>query len=338
MLAFDAGALLLALLVILAGAELFTNAVEHVGQRYRLSQGLVGSVLAAVATALPETIVPIVAVFFGGASTTVVREHVGIGAILGAPLMLASVAMTLIAVFAGTKRGWREALTPESSGLYRDLLYFLVAFLIALLALFIPLQQAAARMLASTALVFIYVIYVRNTVRASRYLVEQGHGTTADAPLLLARLRLRQTLGLEIAQLVLSLALIIVGAKLFVHGVEQLAQLTGVGVLVLSLLIIPVATEMPEKFNSILWIRRRKDTLAFGNVTGALVFQGTLLPAFGIQLGSWQARSDMLLAMALTFAAVLWILFLGLSRRLKPLWLLPCGLAYVLMCALLTQV
>lgn len=336
MLAFDAGTLLLALLVILAGAELFTNAVEHVGQRYHLSQGLVGSVLAAVATALPETIVPLVAVFFGGAGITV-REHVGIGAILGAPLMLASVAMTLIAVFAGAKRGWHDPFTPESSGLYRDLLYFLVAFLIALLALLIPLNQAAPRMLASAALVFIYVIYVRNTVHASRYLVEQGHGTTADVPLLLARLRLRQTPGLETAQLVLSLALIIAGAKLFVHGVEQLAQLTGVGVLVLSLLIIPVATEMPEKFNSILWIRRRKDTLAFGNVTGALVFQGTLLPAFGIQLGAWQARPDILLAMALTFSAILWILFLGLSRRLKPLWLLPCGVAYVLMCVLLTQ-
>jgi cation:H+ antiporter len=166
-------------------------------------------------------------------------------------------------------------------------------------------------------------------------LVEQGHGTTADASLLLARLGLSRSLWLEITQLALGLVLIILGAKLFVHGVEQAARLTGVGVLVLSLLIIPVATEMPEKFNSILWIRRRKDTLAFGNVTGALVFQGTLLPAFGIQLGAWQPRPDMLLAMALTFAAILWVLFLGLSRRLTPLWLLPSGLGYVLMCVLL---
>lgn len=334
MLIYDAGELLLALIIILAGAELFTNAIEHVGERYQLSQGLVGSVLAAVATALPETIVPIVAVFFGGASITV-REHVGIGAILGAPLMLASVAMALIAIFAGAKRGWRQPLTPESSGLYRDLLYFLVAFLIALLALFIPLEQTAPRLLASAALVFIYVIYVSNTVRASRYLVDQGHGTVADSPLLFTRLRLPHALGSEIAQVLLGLVLIILGARLFVNGVEQLARFTGVGALALSLLIIPLATEMPEKFNSILWIRRGKDTLAFGNITGALVFQGSLLPAFGIQLGEWQARTDMLLAMALTFAAILWVLFLRLSGRLKPLWLLPTGLAYLLICVLL---
>lgn len=334
MLITDAGALLLALIVILAGAEFFTNALEHVGTRFRLSEGVVGSVLAAVATALPETIVPIVAVFFGG-STTQVREHIGIGAILGAPLMLASVAMALIALFAGLKRGWHKPLTPEMTGFYRDLLYFLVAFALAFLAFFIPESLHLLRILVTAALIFIYLYYVASTVRASHKLVEQGHVTKAEAPLWLRRIGLPYALGSEIIQLALGLALIIIGAKLFVYGVEQTAQIIGVGVLVLSLLIIPFATEMPEKFNSILWIRRRKDTLAFGNVTGALVFQGTLLPAFGIQLGAWRAQTDMLLAMGLTFAAILWVLFLARSRRLTSAWLLPAGLAYVGMCLLL---
>ncbi len=328
---FVIGALLLALLVILAGAELFTNALEHVGQRYALSEGLVGSVLAAVATALPETIVPIVAVFFGG-STVAVREHIGIGAILGAPLMLSSIAMALIALFAGMERGWRAPLKPEISGFLRDLLYFLVAFVIAFIALFIPANQFAARVVATAVLIFMYVNYVINTIRASKLLVEEGHGTQADAPLWLRRIGIPHNLISEITQLALGLVLIISGAKLFVYGVEQAAALTGVGVLALSLLIIPLATEMPEKFNSILWIRRNKDTLAFGNVTGALVFQGTLLPAFGIQLGAWQPRPDILWAMALTFAAALWVLFLGLIRRLTPAWLIFSGLTYVTLC------
>ncbi|MGH8320432.1 MAG: sodium:calcium antiporter [Gammaproteobacteria bacterium] len=332
---FDIGALVLALLIILAGAELFTNALEHVGQRYALSEGLVGSVLAAVATALPETIVPIVAVFFGG-STTEVREHIGIGAILGAPLMLASIAMALIALFAGMKRGWRAPLKPEISGFLRDLLYFLVAFIIAFIALFIPANQFGARVVATAILVFIYVNYVINTIRASKLLVEQGHGTQADAALWLGRIGIPHSLSSEIAQLTLGLVFIIAGAKLFVYGVEQAAALTGVGVLALSLLIIPVATEMPEKFNSILWIRRHKDTLAFGNVTGALVFQGTLLPAFGIQLGAWQPRPDILWAMGLTFAAALWVLFLGFIHRLTPVWLIFSGLTYVALCFLVT--
>ena len=34
---------------------------------------------------------------------------------------------------------------------------------------------------------------------------------------------------------------------------------------------VDIATELPENVNSVLWIRRRKDTLAMGNITGAMV-------------------------------------------------------------------
>lgn len=328
MLLIDAGWLLLALFIILAGAELFTNALEHVGERFALSEGLVGSVFAAVATALPETVVPIIAVFFGGASIEV-REHIGVGAILGSPLMLASLAMMLTGLAAGRRRGWYNSLKPEISGFIRDLLYFLVAFFIGFLALFMPQHPASLRILTGLMLVFLYVMYVLNTIRASAMLVENGHGTRAEHVLWLKRLGLVHSFGFELGQLLLGLICIIGGAKLFVYGVEQVADLTGISVLVLSLLIIPVATEMPEKLNSMLWIRRNKDTLAFGNITGALVFQGSLLPAFGMQLGVWQPREDILWAMGLTFAATLWILLLALRRKLTPLLLLVNGLVYL---------
>lgn len=328
MLTLDIGSLLLALFLILAGAELFTNALEHLGTRFRLSEGLVGSIFAAVATALPETVVPIIAVLFGSSAPLAVREEVGIGGILGAPLMLASLAMALMGAFAGFKRGWHTVLKPEISGTVRDLLYFLVAFSIGVLGLFMPQHPPGVRIVAGLALVFLYVMYVVNTVRASEMLVSQGHSTRADAPLWLHRAGIPHNLAWEIAQLVVGLVLIIGGAKLFVYGVEQIGALTGVSVLLLSLLVIPVATEMPEKVNSILWIRRGKDTLAFGNITGALVFQGALLSAFGIQLAAWQPRPDILWTMAATYLGALWVLILTIRRRLKPLYLLLGGLIY----------
>lgn len=328
MLILVAGLLLAALLVVLAGAELFTNALEHVGGRFGLSQGLVGSVFAAMATALPETIVPIVAVLFGGSDSPQVRQHIGIGGILGAPLMLASLAMALLGLAAGFKRGWQTPLRPEISGCVRDLLYFLAAFTIGLLGLFMPQQPPGARAVAGVALAFLYLMYVLNTARASAMLVQQGHGTHADGTLWLRRLHLPHTFAWELLQLLSGLALIVAGAKLFVYGVEQIAPYTGLSVLVLSLLIIPVATEMPEKINSILWIRRHKDTLAFGNITGALVFQGALLSAFGIQLDAWRPRPDILWTMAATYAGTLWVLLLAIRRQLRPAWLLLNGLIY----------
>src|SRR5512135_3609651 len=90
----DGAVLALAFVVILVSAELFTNGIEWFGRKLELAEGAVGSVLAAVGTALPETMIPIIAILFtGGAS-----EEVGVGAILGAPFMLATLAMFVTGV------------------------------------------------------------------------------------------------------------------------------------------------------------------------------------------------------------------------------------------------
>ena len=55
---------------------------------------------------------------------------------------------------------------------------------------------------------------------------------------------------------------------------------------VLALVLAPLATELPEKFNSLIWVRQNKDTLAMGNITGAMVFQSCIPTAIGIILAS----------------------------------------------------
>ncbi len=91
----DVVVLVLAFLIILVGAELFTNGIEWFGRKLGLAEGAVGSVLAAVGTALPETMIPIIAILF---ATGEHSAEVGIGAILGAPFMLATLAMFVTGV------------------------------------------------------------------------------------------------------------------------------------------------------------------------------------------------------------------------------------------------
>lgn len=324
-----------ALVVILIGAEGFTNALEHLGERLKISEGVTGSIFAAVGTAMPETMVPLVAIF-AAASTQTVREEVGVGAILGAPLMLSTVALFLMAVFAAQKRGWRGELHPERSGLARDLQWFLLAFGLATVAIFIPHDWRDARIAIAILLVMSYFVYLLLTIRASSKLVNEGHATEADHPLYLVRifgrLGLKERLGTILFQLALSFGLIFAGAHGFVHGVEGLSALLGVSALVLSLLIIPIATELPEKVNSILWIRRRRDTLAFGNITGAMVFQGSLLPAIGIMLTPWEARPEVIAVLALTLLASVY-LYIMMHRGVLRAWHLlfngGCYLAYI---------
>jgi len=324
----DLGILLISLLVILVGAEAFTNALEHVGERLKISEGVTGSIFAAVGTALPETMVPIVAIF-STAGTPEVRAEVGIGAILGAPLMLSTLTLFLMAVFAARRRGVNGELHPERTGLRRDLTWFLFAFGVGSAAIFLPTEPRLPRVLVALLLVVIYFVYLMLTIRASARLVADGHGTEADHPLYATRLRLPSNMAVILLQLAVGFALIVSGARGFVHGVESLSSVLGISALVLSLLIIPVATELPEKVNSILWIRRRRDTLAFGNITGAMVFQGSLLPAIGIVLTPWVARPEIISGMALTLLASGFLLYMSRRGTLRPWHLGFNGLCYL---------
>ena len=86
----------------------------------------------------------------------------------------------------------------------------------------------------------------------------------------------------------MALAAIIFGADLFVEQLTKHRDAAGVPALVISLLITPVATELPEKFNSVMWMRQKKDTLALGNITGAMVFQSTFPVAIGMAFTDWR--------------------------------------------------
>ena len=87
------GLILVALFVILFGALAFTNALEHLGARLKISEGATGSIFAAVGTALPETIVPVVAVLGSSAASAHIGAEVGVGAIIGAPMMLSTLTL-----------------------------------------------------------------------------------------------------------------------------------------------------------------------------------------------------------------------------------------------------
>jgi cation:H+ antiporter len=281
--------------VLLAGAYFFTNAVEWAGHRLRLGEGAVGSVLAAVGTALPESIIPVLALIAGGRA-----DDVAVGAILGAPFMLATIAMALVGISAFAFRERRpsgDTIRAHRATLVRDLRFFLVLFAIALLlGLGAP---KPLRVAVAIAFVLAYVVYVRLTLRGGGG-VQEG---AALKPLYLDASRDDPPANAAIVlQLLVALGAIVGGSHLFVDELLHVADRVGVSALVLALVLAPLATELPEKANSFLWMREGKDTLALGNVTGAMVFQSALPVALGLALTDWTLSGPSLLAAALGMA------------------------------------
>ncbi|MBU6429823.1 MAG: sodium:calcium antiporter, partial [Cyanobacteria bacterium REEB65] len=326
----DAIALLAWIAVIGIACEAFTNGIEWLGHRIGVHQGAIGSLLAAVGTALPETLVPIVAVLGVRNGDLAARRAIGEGAIVGAPFMLVTLALFLsgVAVVLFTRRGWRdEYLDVDTTNLRGDLIFFWLAYAAAVGAAFLPSWRISGWLTLKQALGFAFVAaYVGYVVRT---LEAPGLAAQEMEPLYFARAHSRPPTWRIMAQVVLGLVGIAAGTEFFVGRIEHLALAARVPPLVLSLLITPFATELPEKYNSITWLRAKKDTLALGNVTGAMVFQSTVLVAIGLWLTPWRLSLPSLQAAIAGLASGLLLIWqVRPHSRLSAMTLLATGAFY----------
>ena len=303
--------------VILSGALLFTNAVEWAGHRLEMGEGATGSLLAAVGTAMPETLIPIVAIVSGTAGS----EDVAIGAIIGAPFLLATIAMALVGMSAFLFRARRDQgtrLSVHVETLDRDLMFFLIFFALGLgLGLGLP---TAVQIPAAVFFVLAYGAYVRRTLRGGGE-IQEAH---TIGPLFISRagpdMDADPSTRLIVLQFAVGLGAIVGGAHLFVEELIHVADTIGVEPLVLSLVLAPLATELPEKANSFFWVRQGKDSLALGNITGAMVFQSTLPIAFGLAFTNWDLNHFAIVSAALGLAGgVIAYWALRLRGRFEPL-------------------
>jgi cation:H+ antiporter len=318
--------LVVSLAVILIAAELFTNAVEWLGLHLSLNEGAVGSILAAVGTAMPETLIPLIAILF---STGAAHDEIGIGAILGAPFMLSTAAFCVTGVavlaFARSKRRPRE-MRLNAEILRRDMGYFIVIYVLAIVASFLPNHGFKAGF--AVVLLLFYAFYAYQTVT--------GGGETGEKPARLyleraARYRMEEaSFILSLLQFLIALGIMIGGARLFVANVQTVADRLDVPALVLALILSPLATELPEKFNSVIWVRQRKDTLAMGNISGAMVFQSCIPVSVGLIFTSWDLTQPALVSAIIALVSTA-VVYASITRRgnLSPNVLARAGILYV---------
>ncbi len=307
------------LILVVVASELFTNAIEWAGYLLNLGTGATGSLLAALGTSLPETVVPIVAL----ATHSKGANLVATGAVLGSPFLL----LTLGAGFTGVAvvvRGGARKLVVNPSQARRDLGVFLGAFTVAVLSSLLP---SGARIAVGALLLLTYAVYVVATLR--------GSAAAGDSPEPLHIVRWRPGEPhpvLVTVQLVIAVALLVLGSQLFVTALDRTASALEIPILVLSLVIVPIATELPETLNSVLWVRTNDDALAFGNVAGSATFQSCVLAAIGLVFTTWQPGSAGYISATLTVltaAYLLAMLWRGKAHGAMLMLVLIPWLAYV---------
>lgn len=311
-----------ALVLVVVASDAFTNAVEWMGAIFGLTRSAVGAVVAAIGSSLPETMVALIALLVLHDAQS---HAIGIGAVLGAPLMLSTVVFCLIGVTAlsrGVKGVPGRLRVPLPDTLFGTGL-FCATFALALAASFVSVSLAHA---AAAVLVLVaYALYLVYHLRSDKPEAEESPPRLRIAPKVI-----QPPLALVVTQLIAALILTIVASRWFVASVGLASESLHISPFLVSLFLTPIATELPEVSNVMLWMRRGQDELAVGNVLGAMMFQTSVTCAIAMMATPWQLDENAHVAGAIALLSTLSVLiWTALRRRLEPLALAAGGIFYV---------
>jgi cation:H+ antiporter len=312
--------------VIYLSCEYFVNGVEWVGQQFRISKNATGTVLAAFGTALPECVVTFIAVVFGHDAA---QKEIGVGAALGGPLVLATVAYAVV--------GWtflinkenpdrRFLSRPASQRLVSDQRWFMAIFVFKVA---LGLIAFAIKPWLGVLFLLAYAAYVRQEMTA-----EGDAGDALDVePLKIRPNDKEPSKAWPLVQTGAALVVIFLSSQVFVHQIEAIGPWLGLPPQLAALLLSPIATELPEILNAVIWVRQGKQTLALANISGAMMIQATIPSALGLMFTPWMLEPALVWAAAVTMISIVGLYFFLRKNELSAGKMGSFGLLYALFAA-----
>ena len=302
-------------IAIYLACEWFVNAVEWLGVRLNMGTLAIGTVLAAIGTALPESVVTLVAVTMRHSSLS---KDIGVGAAMGGPLVLATIAYgvtgwmllrrkrSLMVTEGDSKRDLLEDV--DLSRLPTDQKWFLSIFIVK-----VALGLVAFAIKPWCGLLFFvaYGVYFLKEMRADA----QTHSSIDLEPLKLQPHKKTPTGWAVLTQTFVTLAIIFAASQLFVAQLEWAGPELGLSASVTALLLSPIATELPEVMNAVIWVKQGKTSLALANISGAMMIQATVPSGLGILFTPWHFDGPLLLSGVITVVGILYLLFLMRTKR-----------------------
>ncbi|MEV8604705.1 sodium:calcium antiporter [Streptomyces griseoviridis] len=321
--------LIVCAVAIYLSCEWFVNAVEWLGERLDIGRSAVGTILAAFGTALPESVVTLVAVTTGA---TEQAKNIGVGAAMGGPLALATVAYGVTGAMLLLQRRGRNRAThattdvpsgvPEDADalgsakdmkrLARDQKWFLPIFVVKVA---LGLVAFAFKPVLGVFFFAAYAVYFWREIRSSR---AEDDDEEELEPLKLQPRKASPATWAVVAQTLATLVVIFFAADLFVRQLDAIGPMLGLSTTVTALLLSPVATELPEIMNAVIWVRQGKTRLALANISGAMMIQATVPSGIGILFTTWHFDAPLLWAGLITMAAIGYLLLTLRAHRLTP--------------------
>ena len=312
---------------IYVACEFFVNGIEWLGQKLNFGATATGTVLAAFGTALPESAVTFVAVILG--RTPEVRD-IGVGAAMGGPLVLATIAYAVVGVALWFNRH-RLARTDnrvqvDHARLARDQSWFLSIFVVKC---GLGLVAFAFKPWLGVLFLAAYALYVWRELKSED---TASHDEDLEPLKLQPRAAVPSLLMVGI-QTCAALLVIAYASHVFVSQIETIGVALHMPPHLIALVLSPVATELPETMNALIWVRQGKTSLALGNISGAMMIQATVPSALGLFATPWMFDAPLIVSGILTAVAIVYLWWLFQRGNVDVRKLVPVGLLYVVFAA-----
>jgi len=133
----------------------------------------------------------------------------------------------------------------------------------------------------------------------------------------------------------LALITIAIASRVFVGQLESIGIWAGLSPQLVALLLSPVATELPETMNALIWVRQGKERLALANISGAMMIQATVPTALGLFFTSWVFSRELVVSGVVTMVAVAVLLGLFSKSAANARSLIPLAGLYAVFVAVI---
>ncbi|MEM4281964.1 MAG: hypothetical protein QXT61_04960 [Candidatus Caldarchaeum sp.] len=271
--------------MLLLSTVAFVDAVEVLSSRLKLTRFATGALIAAVLTALPETIIAIISPFHEKASASLV----GMGSVLAAPSITVLVGAPLAALF------WRGQ--TIHNGIAKNYLFF--AVFITFAVVLSQLSLGSLKFATATVFILLYLYLARSIYLETGELMDVGRAS------FLERLLRMESKGVVLLQTAASTAGLLVGADLFLDVMSD-----SVNPFALTLFFSPLATCLEEVLVAFYWVVKNKTDIALSLLSGENMIQSTFVAGVGMAFTEWRLPSSsvtiaVIYALAASFMAVL---------------------------------
>ena len=314
--------LVLGFLFLIKGGDWFVDAATGIAKRFHLPELLIGATVVSIGTTLPEVMTSAIGAASGSSA-------VAYGNAIGSIICNTSLIAALTIAIKPAKADKKSLIFPVCFFFGAAVFYAFNAYVFGKFDLWMGIV-----------LLIGFVVYmVMNVINMKKNPAEEEHEENLEISE--GEENAKGGLVKDIVMLVVSAAVIAVGAKLLVEGATKIAHDLGVPETIISLTIVALGTSLPELVTAVTALMKGHGALSLGNIIGANIFNLVLVSGAAITINPFPVpvgatflglNASLVFDIPLVFAvmAVMTIptIFAGKLRRWQGVTLLSLYAAY----------